>query len=216
MKRQTLLILIATAALVCFAAIASDAIYGGPLRAIEVRLASAIDYRAHPQLTPLMLVVTNVGSAALVSVVAAIAMAVLLRRQQRRSAMFLVIAVYGGMLLNAGLKQVFRRARPLLENPILVLETYSFPSGHAVAATVLYGGLAMVTITAARTAKARNGTLGVAIALILATCLSRIYLGVHHLSDVLAGMMEGFAWLIVCHGLTRHTFGNARPTQPDR
>ncbi len=199
MNRQIPLILVALVAFASFTAIAFDTIYSGPLSAIEAEFATAIDYRAYPQLTSLMLAVTHLGSIAFVSVVAAIAIGILLQRRQRHRAIFLSIAVYGGLLLNAGLKQLFQRARPLFENPVLVLETYSFPSGHAMAATMLYGSLAVVCISSLRRATAQGAVAMAATLMILITCLSRVYLGVHHLSDVLGGVMEGVVWLIVCY-----------------
>ncbi len=210
--------MIALIALAGFTAIALDAIYSGPLNAIEAQFATAIDYRAYPQLTTLTLVVTNLGSIPYVSVIAAIATLTLLRWRQRYHAIFLLIAVYGGMLLNAGLKQLFQRSRPLFENPVLVLETYSFPSGHAMAATVLYGSLAVVCISNLHSARARGAAVMAAVLLILITCLSRVYLGVHHLSDVLGGVMEGVVWLIVSYRIA-HFFardGSRASPIPDK
>lgn len=199
MNQRISLLLVALIASACFTAIALDTICGGPLSAIEAAFATAIDYRAYPQLTTLILAATHLGSIPFVSFIAAIATLISLQRRQRHHAIFLVIAVYGGMLLNAGLKPLFQRSRPLFENPVLVLETYSFPSGHAMAATVLYGGLAVVCIASLRSSTARRVAVLAAVLLILIICLSRVYLGVHHLSDVLGGAMEGVVWLIVSY-----------------
>ncbi|MBA2351752.1 MAG: phosphatase PAP2 family protein [Burkholderiales bacterium] len=217
MNRRIPLILLALLASASFTAIALDTVYGGPLSDMETAFATAIDYRAYPQLTSLMLVVTHLGGNAFVSVIAAIAILIALQRQRRHRAIFLSIAVYGGLLLNAGLKQLFQRARPLFENPVLVLETYSFPSGHAMAATMLYGSLAVVCIASLRSATARGATVTAAALLILITCMSRVYLGVHHLSDVLGGVTEGVVWLIVCYCIAH--FPARRPCglpMPDR
>jgi membrane-associated phospholipid phosphatase len=109
-----------------------------------------------------------------------------------------ISAIFGGMLLNQILKHVFLRARPRFDHPILTLTTYSFPSGHTLIATVFYGALAWLILS--RSDKWPWRFLAVAIPLIMVPLVgfSRIYLGVHYLSDVLGAMAEGAAWLTFC------------------
>jgi undecaprenyl-diphosphatase len=107
-------------------------------------------------------------------------------------------AVPGGMLLNVALKHVFHRARPSLEDPLLTLSTYSFPSGHTAAATVFYGLIACFLLSRVKAWPARTAIVMACCSMVALVALSRMYLGVHYLSDVLAAAAEGAAWLATC------------------
>ena len=101
-----------------------------------------------------------------------------------------------GLLLNELLKNIFQRARPSFEHPILTLNTYSFPSGHTAAATVLYGMAAAYVVS---TCNGWRQVLGVCLAAVMVVLvgLSRIYLGVHYLSDVAAAIASSTGLLAV-------------------
>jgi len=98
----------------------------------------------------------------------------------------------GGIIV-VSLKHLFQRARPL--DPILPAGGFSFPSGHAFAATVFYGMMVVLVwrLTDGRWPRAVASLFGLVV--ILAVGLSRVYLNVHYLSDVLAGWAAGLAWL---------------------
>jgi undecaprenyl-diphosphatase len=102
------------------------------------------------------------------------------------------------MLLDALLKVAFHRARPTLAILAAVLHTYSFPSGHVMAATLLYGVTAAYLST--RLPTWRWGVLAVLVACcwVAVVAFSRVYLGVHYLSDVLAAAAAGITWLALC------------------
>jgi undecaprenyl-diphosphatase len=113
------------------------------------------------------------------------------------------------MLLNVVVKQTFERARPLAENPVITLTTYSFPSGHAAASTI-FAGLLCVLVFRSRSGKTDKALVFVAATIWVGmVCASRVYLGLHYVSDVLAGVMEGVAWLALST-LLLERFG--RPT----
>ena len=133
----------------------------------------------------------------------------LLGRREWIWAIFSLCAVPGGMALNSVLKVAFHRQRPTLSGLSTALQTYSFPSGHALAATVLYGVLAAYAIRSLRSRAAKAGVAAVALAIVVLVAFSRIYLGVHYLSDVLAAFVEGVAWLALCYSAI-HTFMAAR------
>jgi undecaprenyl-diphosphatase len=140
------------------------------------------------------------------------------RQRERYWLLALAVTVPGGMLLNTVLKFVFHRARPHFDHPLLELSTYSFPSGHAVHATLVYGLLACYLVPRART-RPRQAAIVVAACLLVAlVALSRMYLGVHYLSDVLAAIAEGCAWLAVCvtavSTLRRHRQAQAAGAAP--
>ena len=120
-----------------------------------------------------------------------------------------VLTVPLGMLLNWGLKLVFRRPRPTVGDYVQALQSYSFPSGHTVAATLLYGLLAVYLVSIARTWNRRVAVVAVAVGCVWLVAFSRLYLGVHYLSDVLAAMALGLFWVALCT-TSVHTLAAAR------
>jgi len=108
------------------------------------------------------------------------------------------IAVPGGMVLNVLLKHVYQRARPAFDEPFLTLVTYSFPSGHTAAATLFYGLLASYAVTVSPRWRVRCAAVAGAVFMVALVALSRVYLGAHFVSDVLAAMAESLAWLAFC------------------
>jgi membrane-associated phospholipid phosphatase len=181
-----------------FGIVAGDVVRGAAITGVDVRLAQWFRARATPGFTQAMLFVTHWNGLAGSSVMAALLALWFQRRRLHAWALLTVVAVPGGMLLNAALKHVFRRARPSLDHPLLTLETYSFPSGHTAAATVFYGLLACWLLTRVRAWPARVLVVLGCAAMIALVALSRMYLGVHYLSDVLAAALESCAWLALC------------------
>ena len=120
------------------------------------------------------------------------------RRQQRYWLLALGVTVLPGMILNVLLKQVFQRSRPLFEEPLVTLSTYSFPSGHTAAATLFYGLLACYIMIACKGWSVRLATAAFCLLMIFLVAFSRVYLGAHYLSDVLAAMASSAAWLTIC------------------
>jgi undecaprenyl-diphosphatase len=110
----------------------------------------------------------------------------------------LLLSVSGGLLLNNILKLAFHRARPQFDDPLLMLTTYSFPSGHTMNATVLYGALATFVFAKSKSWPPRIVAAAVAITFIVLVAFSRVYLGAHYLSDVLGAICEGLAWTALC------------------
>lgn len=134
----------------------------------------------------------------LVLVLAGIAVAVVLWRVRRSGlAVAWSITLLGNAVLNPTLKQVFARSRPEHAHSLVQAQGYSFPSGHSSGAVVAYGMLAYVLV---RTLPPRwHLPLAVAAAAVAYTVgCSRVFLGVHFASDVLAGFATGSAWLAVC------------------
>jgi membrane-associated phospholipid phosphatase len=145
-----------------------------------------------------MLFITHLGDTAVVICLALFFALFLLLRRHRGWLLILILTVPGSMLLNVLLKLVFRRLRPAFDDPILALSTYSFPSGHTMAATVFYGTLAAFTFWSVRSWRWRALMISTGALLILLVGFSRIYLGVHYLSDVPAATVAGAAWLALC------------------
>lgn len=132
---------------------------------------------------------------------------VLWRLRERYWLLTLALVVGGGMLLNEGLKLLYRRARPVLDDPLVMLHSFSFPSGHTAAATLFYGVLAAYLVYVVRTRAEQVAVIAGAIALVVLVGASRVYLGAHYLSDVMAAACSSIVWLVAClvgvHALVR-------------
>ena len=143
--------------------------------------------------------VTALGSYAFVIIIVTAATGYLLLMRKFGLALLLLAAEAGGMLFSTLLKELFDRPRPDLEHAARVF-TASFPSGHATlsAVTFLTLGALLTRVTADR--KAKLYFMATAIVLTLLVGLSRLYLGVHYPSDILAGWCIGSAWAVLCWG----------------
>jgi undecaprenyl-diphosphatase len=121
--------------------------------------------------------------------------------EHKHSAILLLAAVAGNILLNGVLKLAFHRARPTVFEWQTTAVSSSFPSGHAMSATVCYGTVAYLVSRLQRHRASRVVTLTGAVVLILLICATRLYLGVHYPSDVVGGIVVGLAWSGFCMAL---------------
>ena len=119
----------------------------------------------------------------------------LLVRGRRRLIAFLVATGIVGGLVDTAVKKIVSRDRPVLEDPIATAFGQSFPSGHAFTATALYGALLLVFFPAIPR-RGRPWAIGGYVLLVVAIAFSRLALGVHFFSDVLAGIVLGASWLV--------------------
>jgi len=165
------------------------------VNAIDSSVEMWLHVRAIPLLTGAMLVVSVLGAPTSTSVVAVAGSLLLLSRRKWADAATLSIVVLGGNFLNFCLKHLVQRGRPVFDDPIFSLPTYSFPSGHAMASTVLWGLIAIRASAQAQHRVSARVAIGAAVAMVALVCFSRMYLGLHYLSDVAAGVAEGVAWL---------------------
>ena len=186
-----LLAFILVCALTAFAHVAEDYLTGDPIVSWDLGLARWLHVHSSPDLVSIFKVVTLAGNALVLAGVCLLVGALLLRRRCVNEALLLTFVAAGIELLNAVAKIVFHRPRPELR--FVHLDTYSFPSGHAAASLAIYGTLAFVAGRRLR----RRGRVLLAVAtvtLVLLIGFSRLYLGAHYLSDVLAGLFLGLAW----------------------
>jgi membrane-associated phospholipid phosphatase len=116
------------------------------------------------------------------------------RRGHPRLAIFLVVTALGGGLVDTVVKEVVDRARPSLEDPVATAHGKSFPSGHAMSSTFVYGAL-LLTFLPVIGRRYRPVVIGGAVLLVLAIGFSRLALGVHYITDVVGGFVLGLAWL---------------------
>jgi hypothetical protein len=105
----------------------------------------------------------------------------------------LLLVVVGAFLLNSGLKELFQRARPTPVASLAPAQAWSFPSGHATVSAAFYSFLAYLSWRLLRGVRRLLWTAAL-LALVLLIGLSRLYLGVHFLTDVIAGYLAGFVW----------------------
>jgi undecaprenyl-diphosphatase len=194
-----------------FLAIAWNLAAPGRLAALDARVAEWLHAHGHPGLTVFLLAVTHLHSTVAMILWSAAFAAVLARLREWYWLRTLALAVGGATLLNLLLKQVFGRVRPHFDDPLLVLQTYSFPSGHTAAAVAFYGVLAAFLVSRFHDARQRAACVGGAIAAVALVAFSRLYLGAHYLSDVLGAVCSSTAWLVLCLALRHaHSGGSAR------
>ena len=190
------------AALLCgaalFGALASAVASQAPITRLDAQLAQYFHAHAHPGWTMFMLAVTHLHSQLGVLAMASVLGGYFYRQRLHYWLLALAASVPGGMLMNVLLKYSYQRARPQFDAPLLSLSTYSFPSGHTSGATLFYGLLAAYLFGRMRHWPARAAIAVLALGLVALVGLSRVYLGVHYLSDVLAAAAFGLAWLAVC------------------
>ena len=152
---------------------------------------------ATPSFTAVMRGITVLGSPLLVVILTIIVFAVLMLRRERYMAMQLGLCVGGGMLINTGLKNIFDRTRPNFEPALTEAFGYSFPSGHVAAATLLYGAVVALAWHRLPAGATRIVVVVTLFLLVQLISLSRMYLGVHYLTDVLAAQFLGALWITI-------------------
>jgi membrane-associated phospholipid phosphatase len=109
-----------------------------------------------------------------------------------------ILTIPAGTLLGEGIKVLVHRERPFHESPFLDLTGYSFPSGHTISATLLYGLLAVFAILLFKSLRWRVTAAISALLMVFLVGLSRIALGAHYLTDVLGAIVAGIVWLTIC------------------
>ena len=180
---------------IAFAHLVEDYLTGDPIVRWDVRLAAWLHEHASHPLVRVSEIVTYGGNAIVLGVAVLGAALVLLRRGRMNDAALLVVAFGGAVVVNGALKLLFHRPRP--ELAFVHLDTYSFPSGHAAASAATFTAVAWL-IGRRRTTSMRVVVAVAAAAAICVVGFSRLYLGAHYLSDVLAGITFGVGWATLC------------------
>lgn len=142
--------------------------------------------------------VTALGGVAVLTLISSTATAFFWLASMRRGAVYVALACFGAMLLSTALKHAFDRPRPDLVPHGAMVYSSSFPSGHSTMAATVYLTLGMVASRFVPRRRVKALFLLVAIAVTGAVGVSRVYLGVHWPSDVLAGWSVGAAWALLC------------------
>ncbi len=167
-----------------------------------LRLDRALDNRLNDLVAPnpaavqVLKGISAVGGRAFLVPLVVLVIVLLLIRRRPRLAVYLGVTAIGAALLDPSLKTLVGRLRPVVADPVAVGGGNSFPSGHTLGSTIVYGALTLVFLSLVK-ARWRWWFVGVMALLVFAIGLSRIALGVHYLSDVLAGWCLGLAWISV-------------------
>jgi membrane-associated phospholipid phosphatase len=179
-----------------FGGVAEDLITGDPLTLVDVFISEWFRVHATPSLTAGMTLVSSFVSTAAVLGLCTAAAAVQLWKRWWYGLLAMALVVPGGVLLNFALKMAFVRARPGWGDVDLL--GYSFPSGHTMTATLLYGLLGAFFLFGVKSWWWRTVTVALVFMIVGAVGFSRIYLGAHYFSDVVAAFAAGAAWLAIC------------------
>ena len=155
----------------------------------------------NPWLTIAAVDITSLGSVTIVTLFTVLAFAILIRMGDRRGAIQLLASSAGAGMLTLGTKLLVERVRPAVAQQLVAATGFSYPSGHSASSTALYLTLAILAARHLRRSGDRSAVFGGAVAVILAVAASRVYLGVHYLTDVASGVALGAAWVCLMAGL---------------
>jgi len=187
-------LLTAAAALILFTWLGRE-ILEGEVLAFDESFRTLVHDLASPRITTLMRAASLYGGPVVLVPAGLVAAVAFLVHGWRRGALLVVVTLAGAGLLNGLLKFSFARVRPASFFDYPLPGSPSFPSGHALYAASVFGGLAVLLTARIRSLLLQLAIWFVATALILLVGLSRVYLGVHYPSDVLAGYAIGVVWV---------------------
>jgi undecaprenyl-diphosphatase len=198
-------LVLAVACAWAFVAIADAMAEAGKLARTDLRSAAWLDHHNTEWGESFFVGVSWLGSEMLVVLFVIVAI-ILVRNRAWLRLSLLSIASIGVWPLNALLKIAFHRTRPSFASEFVTDGSFSFPSGHAMESIVIYGVLAVLIIERHPSRRALVWLAWLGLAALIG--FSRLYLGVHYISDVLAGFAAGFVWLFTC--VTGYHFAERR------
>jgi undecaprenyl-diphosphatase len=188
-------LLAAAIVMVLFAVLASE-VLEGETQHFDDAVRMTVYGIASPRATTVLHVITQLGSPLFLLPMTLVASLIFLRRRRIRGAILLTATMVGVSLLNWILKSVFQRPRPLPFFGLTVPASYSFPSGHSLAAFCFYGALAALVTARLRSTLWSAVVWAGAVVIIVTVGFSRLYLGLHYPSDIIGGYATGFVWVL--------------------
>lgn len=159
-----------------------------------------------PGLTRVMIFITDLGGGYFIWPMTAVSIAWLIYRRRREEAKFVTAVMAGGGVLNIVLKNAIQRARPIPPGGAELIQAWGwgYPSGHAFLSVVFYFSAAYFISRRFNSKKIRLSAFAAAFCIAGAIALSRVYLQVHYLSDVMAGFLAGLTWFVLCLAILEH------------
>ena len=186
----------AIAALIFFSWL-TDQVFEGDAVQFDEATRAVVHQLASPAMTVVMRFFSFVGSTLMLTILTAIVIVWFAMRRWGREAKLFAITMIGGSLLNMTLKLTFKRSRPIPFFDPWPPETYSFPSGHSLMSACFFGALAAILNARIKRKRVRAVVWVLGTLMFLAIGFSRIYLGVHHTTDVIAGFSAALIWIVV-------------------
>ncbi|HUX78486.1 MAG TPA: phosphatase PAP2 family protein [Alphaproteobacteria bacterium] len=181
-----------------FGIIAEDIVSRDPLTFVDADINKWFFIRTSPLLTRSMVFISDLASFTTMIILYLVLVLILTWKKLWYKLVFLSLSIPGGMLLVHMMKIAFHRPRPSLHLFYVSSLDYSFPSGHTINATILYGVIALFALHLIQRWRWQVFMVLFFIFLVILVALSRIYLGYHYLSDTLAAIAIGIAWLSLC------------------
>jgi undecaprenyl-diphosphatase len=176
----------------------SETVMAGETQAFDEAVLKFLAAHRTKLLDGAMLEITALGTGTVVLMIVGVSALFLSLTRHRYSALLLLVATGGGLALNMILKLFFDRPRPHVVTWGTNAVSSSFPSGHAMSATIVYSTVAYLAARLAKRRWERWIVMSLAAVVVILISASRLYLGVHYPSDVLAGAVVGLAWAAFC------------------
>jgi undecaprenyl-diphosphatase len=167
-------------------------------------------------LPEMMTEVTALGGTAVILVVLLFSVGYLALEGKYGAAALVIVASSGGGLMTVGLKQLFARGRPDVVPHLITVDSLSFPSGHSMATAVIYLTLGALLARFSLRRRSRIYVVGLALTVTFLVGITRVYLGVHYPSDVLAGWAAGLGWALCCWLAARYLQDRGAVETPGR
>jgi undecaprenyl-diphosphatase len=192
-----LLGMVAAIATLIFFGWLTDEVLEGDARRFDDVTRAAVHSLASPAMTTFAHFLSFIGSAFFLTIATVIVIVIFALRKWGREARLFTLTMIGASMLNITLKLAFKRARPEPFFDLAAPASYSFPSGHSLASCCFFAGLAAVLAGRVKSRRARILIWIAATIMFLLIGLSRIYLGVHYTTDVIAGFSAALIWIVV-------------------
>ncbi len=191
-------LMVSIAGLWLFGGVTEDVIHGDPLTKFDETVLTLMRSHATTSGDSVFYAISALGSPAVMAGIGLVAAVFLAFRREWINLMAWAAAYVGAALLSVVLKNAIQRPRPLGASQFLNGTSFSFPSGHAMGSLIGYGMLCYLLSLRIPSRRVRSVVVTTAVMLVIAIGLSRLYLGVHYFSDVVAGYAAGTLWLSAC------------------
>jgi undecaprenyl-diphosphatase len=175
----------------------ADEVLDGETRQFDEATRTAIHQFASPAMTTVMRGISFLGSMLFLTIATVAVITWFALRKWGREAKLMAATMIGASALNVTLKLAFKRERPIPFYDLLPPESYSFPSGHALTSACFFGAFAAIITARIKRKRPRVLVWIVCTVMFLLIGISRIYLGVHHTTDVIAGFAAALIWILV-------------------